>query len=62
MGELQVADVRIRVGPSLSTDFESHTTFKPAGRHEAVLHQMLDQLAAWGSALRTVRSTKAAAG
>lgn len=56
MGELQVADVRAQVMLSLFTDFENFTVFKPDGRHDAEVGAMLDQLAAWGGALKTLRA------
>jgi hypothetical protein len=40
---------------SLHTDFENFTTFKPAARHEAAVNAMLDQVIAWGGALKTLR-------
>jgi NAD(P)H-dependent FMN reductase len=55
MGELQVADVRAQVALSLHTDFENYTTFKPAAQHEKSLKAMLDQLVAWGGAMKTLR-------
>lgn len=55
MGELQVADVRAQVMLSLMTDFENFSTFKPAPHHEQTLKTMLDQLLAWGAAMRSVR-------
>ncbi len=55
MGELQIADVRAQVMLSLFTDFENFTTFKPAGYHEKSVNAMLDQLIAWGGALKTLR-------
>jgi len=55
MGELQVADVRAQVMLSLFTDFEDFTTFKPAVMHEKSVNAMLDQLIAWGGALKTLR-------
>lgn len=55
MGELQVADVRAQVILSLATDFENFSTFKPAARHEQAVGAMLDQLVAWGGALKTLR-------
>ena len=55
MGELQVADVRAQVMLSLFTDFENFTTFKPAAMHEKSVNTMLDQVIAWGGALRAVR-------
>jgi NAD(P)H-dependent FMN reductase len=56
MGELQVADVRAQVLLSLYTDFENYSIFKPNPMHEANLTTMLDQLAAWGEAMKTLRS------
>ncbi|HSV99240.1 MAG TPA: NAD(P)H-dependent oxidoreductase [Sedimentisphaerales bacterium] len=56
MGELLVADVRAQVVLSLFTDFESFTAFKPAASHEKSVNAMLDQLIAWGTALKTLRS------
>jgi NAD(P)H-dependent FMN reductase len=58
MAELQVADVRAQVLLSLYTDFENFTTFKPNPAHETSLAAMLDQLVAWGGALKTLRGQK----
>jgi NAD(P)H-dependent FMN reductase len=55
MGELQVADVRAQVMLSLFTDFENFSTFKPAAMHEKSVNTLLDQVIAWGSALKTLR-------
>lgn len=55
MAEVQVATVRNQVALSLFTDFENFTTFKPDARHEKSLNSMLDQLVAWGGALKTLR-------
>ncbi|HEY5993046.1 MAG TPA: NAD(P)H-dependent oxidoreductase [Gallionellaceae bacterium] len=55
MGELQVADVRAQVMLSLFTDFENFTVFKPAATHEKSVAAMLDQLVAWGGAMKTLR-------
>jgi NAD(P)H-dependent FMN reductase len=55
MGELQIADVRAQVMLSLATDFENYRVFKPAARHERSVGTMLDQVVAWGTALRTLR-------
>ncbi len=55
MAEMQVATVRAQVGLSLFTDFENFHTFKPAPHREAAVTPMLDQVIAWGRALRTVR-------
>jgi NAD(P)H-dependent FMN reductase len=56
MGELQVADVRGQVILSLFTDFENFTVFKPASMHEKSVNAMLDQVVAWGGALKTLRN------
>jgi NAD(P)H-dependent FMN reductase len=56
MGELQVADVRAQVALSLFTDFENFTVFKPAPMHEKSVNAMLDQVIAWGGALKTLRN------
>ncbi len=55
MGELQVADVRAQVGLSLFTDFEDFRVFKPAPQQEKSANAMLDQVIAWGGALKTLR-------
>jgi len=55
MAEVQVATVRNQVALSLFTDFENFTTFKPDARHEKSVNAMLDQLLAWGDALRPLR-------
>lgn len=56
MGELQVADVRAQVGLSLFTDFENFSVFKPGEHHTDSVNAMLDQLNAWASALKPLRS------
>jgi NAD(P)H-dependent FMN reductase len=55
MAEMQVATVRAQVGLSLFTDFENFHVFKPAPSREAAATSMLDQLVAWGGALKAVR-------
>ena len=55
MGELMVADVRAQVALSLYTDFENFSVFRPAPRHESAVHEVIDQVIAWGGALRSVR-------
>jgi NAD(P)H-dependent FMN reductase len=55
MGELLVADVRAQVALSLFTDFENFSAFKPAPSHEKSVNAMLDQVVAWGGALKTLR-------
>jgi NAD(P)H-dependent FMN reductase len=56
MAELQVADVRAQVSLSLFTDFENFTTFKPAAFHEQYVNNMLDQVIAWGTALKALQT------
>ncbi len=56
MAEIQVADVRAHVFFSLASDFENYAAFKPAPGREAVLNTLLDQLIAWGTALKTLRA------
>jgi len=56
MAELQIADVRAQVMLSLFTDFENFSVFKPHPRHEQAVHAMLDQVIAWGGALKTLRN------
>ena len=55
MGELLVADVRAQVALSLYTDFENFSVFKPASHQEKSVHDVLDQVIAWGGALRSLR-------
>jgi NAD(P)H-dependent FMN reductase len=55
MGELHVADVRAQVLLSLITDFENFSIFKPAAGREASVNTMLDEVLAWGTALKTFR-------
>jgi NAD(P)H-dependent FMN reductase len=56
MAEVQVATVRAQVQLSLFTDFENFSVFKPAPYHEKTINTMLEQVIAWGNALRTVRT------
>jgi len=55
MGELQVADVRAQVVLSLFTDFENFSVFKPSPNHEVSLNTVIDQVIAWGTALKPLR-------
>jgi len=55
MAEMMVATVRSQVLLSLVTDFEQFTNFTPAPSHEREVHAMLDQLIAWGGALKRMR-------
>jgi len=55
LAELQVATVRAQVGLSLFSDFENFSVFKPDARHEKSVNAMLDQVIAWGGALKPLR-------
>ena len=55
LAELQVATVRAQVALMLATDFENYSVFKPHERHTRTLGTMLDQLVAWGGALKPLR-------
>lgn len=59
MGEIKVADVRAQVALSMYTDFENFSTFKPRPQQVAAVNAMLDDLAAWGQALQTMRTRSA---
>jgi NAD(P)H-dependent FMN reductase len=55
MAELKVATVRSQVQLSLFTDFENFTKFIPAPLQEKAVNTMLDEVIAWGGALKTLR-------
>jgi NAD(P)H-dependent FMN reductase len=59
MAEVMVATVRASVLLSLFTDFENFRTFKPNPQHEKELHALLDQIVAWGGALKALRQQEA---
>jgi len=59
MAEVQVATVRNQVMLSLRDDFENYSVFKPREFHEKTLGQVLDQVIAWGGALRPLREKRA---
>lgn len=52
---VMVATVHAHVPLSLFTDFENFNTFKPGPQREKELNKMLDQLVAWGAALKSLR-------
>ena len=56
MAEVQVATVRAQVLLSLAADFENYRDFKPGAQQQKALETMLDQLVAWGEALKALRS------
>ena len=60
MAELQIADVRAQLMLSLLDDFENFSTFRPRPQHDDTLETMLDQLIAWGGAMRAMREQQGA--
>ncbi len=60
MAELQVADVRSQVLLSLFTDFKDFREFQPSPVHLPALNTMLDQVVAWGEALKEIRKVPVA--
>jgi NAD(P)H-dependent FMN reductase len=59
LAEVQVATVRAQVMLSLRTDFERYTTFKPEPHHAKTVGTVLDQVLAWGGALKPLRGAAA---
>ena len=57
VSNVELADVRAQVGLSLFTDFENFTTFNPGSHLEPTVNGMLDQVIAWGGALKRLRAT-----
>ena len=57
LAEVQIATVRNQVLLSMYTDFESFSVFKPSPTKEQSVNEMLDQLIAWGDAMKTLRKT-----
>ena len=55
LAEVRMATVRNQVLLSMFTDFENFSVFKPDARHEKSVNAMLDQVIAWGGALKTLR-------
>jgi hypothetical protein len=52
-----MATVRNQVLLSLFTDFENFSVFNPGPTKEQSVNEMLDQVIAWGGALKTLRET-----
>jgi NAD(P)H-dependent FMN reductase len=61
LAEVQVATVRAQVALSLFADFQDFATFTPGPRQAPSVSAMLDQLVAWGGALRAMRTAAAKA-
>jgi NAD(P)H-dependent FMN reductase len=54
--ELQLAHVRQSLGFSLFTDFQNFSTFAPGPQHAAAAATLFDQLEAWTTAMKAVRT------
>lgn len=52
----KVATVGTHVGLSLFTDFENMSQFKPAEFHQNTVHQLIDEVITWSTALKTIRT------
>src|SRR5437773_11656850 len=59
LAEVRMATVRNQVLFSMYTDFENFSVFKPDSHKEESVNAMLDELIAWGGALKTLRKTSA---
>lgn len=59
LAEVQMATVRNQVLLSMFTDFENFSVFKPDSHKEVSVNEMLDQLIAWGGALKLLRKNSA---
>jgi len=55
LAEVEMATIRNQVMLSLFTDFENFSIFKPGPTKEQSVNDMLDQLIAWGGALKPLR-------
>ena len=55
MGEVKIADVRAQLLLPFATDFEKYTTFTPGPSRETELHRLIDEVLAWGTALKPLR-------
>src|ERR687889_73254 len=56
MGELQIATVRNQAQLSLFTDFGNFSIFRPTTFQEKAVNTMVDEVIAWGGALKTLRT------
>jgi NAD(P)H-dependent FMN reductase len=52
LAEVHVATVRAQALLSIRSDFENYTTFKPEPHQEKAVGTVLDQVLAWGGALK----------
>lgn len=56
LGELKVATVRTSVNLVFGEDFEGYAAFKPRESQVDTMRTMLDEVVAWGTALRALRT------
>ena len=56
MAELKVAIVPSQVQLSLFSEFENFIKFKPSSFQEKSVNAMLDEVIAWGNALKMLRT------
>jgi len=56
LAELQVATVKAQAWLSTVNDFVDRTTFRPSAGKDQSVTKMLDQVVAWGRALKPLRS------
>ncbi|WP_428909951.1 NADPH-dependent FMN reductase [Niallia sp. Krafla_26] len=54
----KVATVGTQVGMNLFTDFEDMSKFNPAPFHKDTLNTLFDEVIAWSTALKTIRTEK----
>ena len=59
LAEVRMTTVRNQVLLSMFTDFENYSLFKPGPTKEQSVNEMLDELVAWGGALKTLREKQA---
>ncbi len=59
-GEVKLADVRSAVSLTFAEDFEGYSTFAPRVEQAEAVHGMLDDVVAWGRALRGLRRAQQA--
>jgi NAD(P)H-dependent FMN reductase len=56
MAEVRIADIRTQVMLNLMTDFENYSKFTPNSHHEQKVNELLDELIAWSTAMKTLRT------
>ncbi|MDO4431915.1 MAG: NAD(P)H-dependent oxidoreductase [Aerococcaceae bacterium] len=55
LSTLKLATISINAGFNLYTDFEQFSTFKPAAVHEATVKNLVNEVALWATAMKTIR-------